>query len=182
MAKSHKRQHWVPQSYLAAWHDPNAPAVRKVVSSPMEHTLLPLMSAEAPLLVQMRFVVLCASGDANFITSDAPVVWYDPDAYKRPPLFRAPAFYCENLEITFPISPKQTLLLVHPKNGQSSIIRYVAVSDNYVHEINRRTRFHCHKEFVTNGADCDPRWFHRGVMPDDAWEKLNPSNTDDDND
>ncbi len=26
MAKSHKDQHWIPQSYLAAWTDPDVPA------------------------------------------------------------------------------------------------------------------------------------------------------------
>jgi hypothetical protein len=77
--------------------------VRRLTSSPMENTLGPLMVAELPLLMQMRCLVLCANSKVGFITSDAPVVWFDPDWHRKPPLFRSPGFSDPRLEITLSI-------------------------------------------------------------------------------
>lgn len=44
--------------------------VRRVVSSPMEHTLGPYLFAQLPFLLRMRCVVLCTGSDPGFITSE----------------------------------------------------------------------------------------------------------------
>jgi hypothetical protein len=141
--------------------------VRKITASPMEHTLLPYIQAEFPLLLRMRCIILCTDSDPGFITSDNPVVWYDPEAHKLPPLYRSPSFSCPQLQITFPLSPTQMLLLVH---GRAGFDRYISVDEKVVREANRTTRAYCANEFVVRRNTIDPDWLDLGNMPPDAWE------------
>jgi Protein of unknown function (DUF4238) len=144
--------------------------VRKVASSPMEHTLGPLMASELPLLMQMRCTVLCATSRIGFITSDAPVVWFDPDWHRKPPVYRSACFADPRLEITLPISPSQMLILMHGPFDPAHPVQYLDIEDSVVTEINRRTRFCCNMEFVVQVEATERRWFDAGTMPADAWE------------
>ena len=144
--------------------------VRKIAASPMEHTLGPLMAAELPLLIKMKCVVLCTTSEIGFITSDAPVVWFDPEWHKKPPLYRSASFSDPQLEITLPISPTQMLVLMHGEANAPRLVEYVDIADNVVVELNRRTRFRCDKEFVVRIQRSELRWFEQGTMPADAWE------------
>ncbi|WP_441281065.1 DUF4238 domain-containing protein [Tardiphaga sp. 862_B3_N1_1] len=144
--------------------------VRKITSSPMEHTLGPHMAAELPLLIQMRCRVLCTSSKIGFISSDAPVVWFDPEWHKKPPLFRSPSFSDPQLEITLPVSPSQALIFTHGLIDRERPISYVDIPDHAVTEINRRTRFLCDKEFISRTQTTESRWFELGTLPPDAWE------------
>lgn len=143
--------------------------VRRITASPMEHTLGPHMAAELPGLLRMRCLILSSSGK-KFITSDAPVVWFDPTWHRKPPLFRSPSFSDRHLEITLPISPDQAVLLMHGKVDYGKPVEYLRVPDDVVTEINRRTRFQCDKEFIAQTADIETRWFEQGDLPPDAWE------------
>jgi hypothetical protein len=152
--------------------------VRRLTASPMEHTLGPYIAAEMPFLPLMRATVLCASSDPGFITSDAPVVWFNPEWYKNPPMFRSPCLSDPLLEISVPVSPEQMLVLTHrgpvlthrgPDDSRRGI-QYLNVLEHHVMELNRRTRFSCHEEFVVQREITHPRWFERGTMPSDAWE------------
>jgi hypothetical protein len=144
--------------------------VRAITARPMEHTLGASIAAEFPLLMRMRCVVLCSTEGAAFITSDNPVIWFDPYWHRKPPIFRSASFSDPHLEITMPLSPEQTLLLMHGIPGLEYGIEYVNVGANEVREMNRRIRFHCDKEFVGRTEFVDPAWFDRGTMPADAWE------------
>lgn len=148
--------------------------VRKITNSPMEHTLIPMVQAEAPLLGMMEALIFCTNNKPGFITSDTPVVWYDADAYRRPPLLRAPAFMHPGLEITMPISPSQLLLLRHAQEDGPVVMYLDDSSDILVKEMNRRTRHHCRSGFVVASNYIDPIWLDSGTLPDDAWEKHNP--------
>ena len=103
----------------------------------------------------------------GFITSDNPCIWYDSAAYKRPPLYRAPALAYETIEITLPISPRQCLWL-----GRSGIEAYAPANDMVVDEINRRTRFQADTCFIVNRNKTKPIWFHAGIKSEDSWDKL----------
>lgn len=152
--------------------------VRKITGSPMEHVLIGLIQAEAPLLGMMETLILCTDSKPGFITTDTPVVWYDPDAYRRPPLMRAPAFMYPELEITMPISPSQLLLLRHAKDDGPVFLYLDDCSDILVNEMNRRTRHHCRADFVVASNYVDPIWLDSGTLPDDAWENRNPPATE----
>jgi len=143
--------------------------VRQITESPMQYAL-GFAAAELPLLTQMRSTILCTESDPGFITADAPVVWFNPQAYKKPPLFRSPSFSDPRLEITLPISPNQLLLLNHGEGPEaSSSIQYIDVPENVVADVNRRLCFYCDKDFVVRRPVIDPRWFERGVPPPHSW-------------
>jgi Protein of unknown function (DUF4238) len=145
--------------------------VRRITASPMEHTLGFYVAAELPLLPLMRAIILCTNSGPGFITSDSPVVWFNPEWYKNPPIFRSPCFSDPLLEISLPISPEQMLVLTHPDpDNPPHGIQYLDVFERHVTELNRRTRFECHKEFVVRRNLTEPRWFDRGTMPSDSWE------------
>jgi hypothetical protein len=144
--------------------------VRKLTSSPMEHTLGPHIAAEFPLLMHMKCLVLCSKSAVGFITSDAPVVWFDPAWHRKPPLYRSPSFSDPALEITLPVSPDQMLLFMHGKMNPERPVEYLDLADKPVTELNRRTRFGSDKEFVVRVPNIEPRWLERGTLPADAWE------------
>jgi hypothetical protein len=121
--------------------------VRRVTASPMEHTLGPFVAGELPYLALMRCTVLCTTSDPGFITSDAPIVWFDPEWHKMPPMFRSPSLSAPLLEISVPLSPTQLLIIRHqddPSNPQHGV-QYLDVLEHHVTELNRRTRFSCDK-------------------------------------
>jgi hypothetical protein len=147
--------------------------VRRITASPMEHTLGPYIAAQLPYIMLMRCIVLCTTSDPGFITSDAPVVSFDPNWHKKPPIHRSPSLSDPQLEITMPVSPSQMLMIGHQNPGRRQTgIQYVEISEDEVEELNRRTRFGCDKEFVVRREVKHPRWFERGTMPPDAWEAL----------
>jgi hypothetical protein len=54
--------------------------VRQIVEWPLQTILFPLISAEAPLLTTLDFVVYETDDELGFITSDHPCTWFDPEA------------------------------------------------------------------------------------------------------
>ncbi len=146
--------------------------VRQITERPMQHALR-FVVAELPFLVQMRSSILCTESDPGFITADMPVVWFNPEGHRKPPIFRSPSLSDPRLEITLPISPNQLLVLTHPGSAEaSSSRRYINVPENAVAEANRRQCFFCDKDFVVRRDAIDPRWFERGVPLADSWEAM----------
>ena len=143
--------------------------VKEVVEHPMQTMLVPEVQALTPLLAKLDMLVLNCSSEPGFITSDHPCVWFDSEAYKRPPLYRAPALAYESIEISLPISPCQMILL-----NRRGLSGYVDVAESRVDECNRRTRFGCSEYFVSSSNATKPIWFDPGVEPEDSWRKRNP--------
>jgi hypothetical protein len=142
--------------------------VKRLAEKPMQIMLATQIRTSTPLLVRLDCLVLNSAGPA-FITSDYPCVWFDPEGYKRPPLFDAPGLMYESIEISLPVSPRQ-LIVLHRRG----ITGYIDVPENWVDEYNRRTRFQCSEYFVSNSNVTKPIWFDPGVEPEDSWRKLNP--------
>jgi hypothetical protein len=142
--------------------------VEQRLEDPIRHMMIPAIEAEFPLLLTMRASVLCARDHGGrFVTSDHPVHYFDRDAYKRPPLYRSPAFIYPGLEISFPVSPKQALLLTQGEQGK---VEYRDVDAKVIREVNRRTRFSCDDGFLVQDGQVDPYWFDVGQRPKDSWE------------
>ena len=146
--------------------------VRQIAENTMQEMLVPFIAAEARCLAFLKASVLCTDSEPGFITSDKPVNWFNPEAYKNHPFWRSPSFSDPKLEITMPISPNQLILLTHGEYG----LNYFDVSDKCVLEANTCQRFNCDKNFVVNKDFLDPRWFDRGEKPEDSWEKRNEKN------
>src|SRR5262249_27260951 len=65
--------------------------VRHMAERPMQTMLAPRIESETPLLLALDLAVVESETSAAFITSDNPCVWFDPEAYKRPPFYQRPA-------------------------------------------------------------------------------------------
>lgn len=130
---------------------------------PLQTMLLPLISAETPLLYNLDLAIFDTSDTTGFITSDAPCVWFDSEACKRPPMLQVPALIYKTIEIRFPISPKQMIIL-----NRAGIRGYMSVKSKFVDEINRITRCYAHEYFVVNNNRKKEVWFDRGVAPEDS--------------
>jgi hypothetical protein len=109
----------------------------------------------------MTVTFLCTSDDTPFITSDAPVVWFDRELYKLPPFYRHPGLGSETIEVTMPIAPNRLLLLTHGRatEGYLPILSTLEIGMHLIDENNRRTRFHCDDHFVSNSSEKKEIWF-----------------------
>ena len=148
--------------------------VQAAVDERVKHIMVPALIAEAKLLPKLDMAILQTDSELGFITSDSPVVWFDPEAYKRPPMHQVPALMYETIEITMPISPSQMLLL--NRQGQTG---YVEIPPETVDGLNRRTRFHAHANFVVREDDTKNIWFEEREEPEDSWEKLHGNREND---
>lgn len=118
-----------------------------------------------PIFWNMSLAILCTDSNDGFVTSDKPCIWYDPEAYKRPPMHRGVGLTNKMLEITLPISPFQCLLLSH-----QDLDGYIDVEESTVIEMNRRQIGYCDSEFVFNKKKLNSEWFKVIPMSNDAWE------------
>jgi uncharacterized protein DUF4238 len=143
--------------------------VKAMAERPMEMMLVPMIQTMAPLLARLDGIVLETDDVQGFITSDYPCVWFDPEASKRPPLYQGVGLVYQSVEITLPISPRQLIML-----NRRRVSGFAKVDGRWVDEMNRRTRFHCSKHFVSNTNATRPIWFDPGVEPADSWRKTHP--------
>ena len=135
--------------------------VKAVAEGPVGPMLVTMIESQLPILAQMNLAVLNTTDSLGFITSDQPCVWFDPQAYKRPPLYQAPGLAFPTIEVTLPVSPSQIILLSwHELTG------YVDVPVKVVDDTNRRTRFSCHEHFVARHNQTRPIWFDPGRPPE----------------
>jgi len=138
--------------------------LRETVDRPMQAMFLPMFQAEFSGLMPLDIVVMQTKARPGFITSDAPCVWFDPDAYKRPPMLQSPGLIYPKIEISLPVSP--SLLVCLNRRG---VHGYVNMRDEFVDaQINRRTRVHADQNFVVNRNMKVDIWFDPGVEPEDS--------------
>lgn len=145
--------------------------VKELVVNPLQNALFPTISTLTPLLCMLDCAILETDNNPGFITSDNPCVWWDPEAYKRPPLYQAPALIYESIQIMLPISPHKIILL-----NRMGLNGYIPMEDMAVDDLNRITRFSAHEYFIVNINYKKDIWFDPGVEPDDSWEKMHSRN------
>ncbi len=124
------------------------------------------LQMEAPALFQMQMSILVSDDEFGFITSDRPCLWFNPEAYKLPPFYRAPGLGERHIEVTLPLTPHHLLFISHTPCAE-----YIEIGQNMLDETNRLTRAYCDEEFVSWKGETRPKWFDLGKEPDDSWEK-----------
>lgn len=137
-----------------------------LVKDPIQHLFIPHIQVEAPLLYKLDMAIVETSDRIGFITSDAPCIWYDAEAHKRPPFYQAPALMYESIEITLPVSPRRMILF-----NRKGLNGYLSPKEGGVDQLNRRTRFRCYEHFIVNRNEKKDIWFDPGVEPDDSWRR-----------
>lgn len=123
--------------------------VRKMVERPIQNSLSTVVTEISPLLFNIPFIIVEAPENLDFITSDAPCVWFDPSG---PPGLSSP-----DIEITLPLSPRQMIFF-----GRKLIARgiYLPFKDaTTLESLNRRTRLNAHEHFIFNHNKARDSWF-----------------------
>jgi hypothetical protein len=133
--------------------------VRQLAAAPLQHTLISAITSEVPMLAEMHLAVLEAAPPNFFITSDAPCVWFDPEARERAFPYNQPGLGWPTIEVSLPVSPQQVLLF-----NRAGLDGYYRAAPPVIHELNRRTRGYAHKSFVSSHDQADPYWYQ--VSPD----------------
>ncbi len=141
--------------------------VKQLHANPLQTLLRPAIQTITPLLCKLDLAVYVSADDIGFITSDHPCVWFDPESYRRPPMYRGPALMYDTIEITLPLSPSLCLFL-----NRRGISGYIDAHQIVVNELNRRTRFYADEQIVVRKNTLREYWFQQGVEPADSWNNL----------
>jgi len=152
--------------------------VRKLAKKPLQQTMFPMIISQSTIFSQMHMAIIGTIVEPGFITSDSPCVWFDPEAYKRPPFYQTVGLVYETVEVTLPISPKQCILLSWNEKYKG----YIEINhEQIIDELNRRTRFQCNEYFIVNKNIKKDIWFDPGDEPDDSWEKMHKKQNEETN-
>lgn len=136
-------------------------SVKAMAETPLQTALPIFISTQLKMLLRMKLAILYHDFKPGFITSDEPCVWFDPEAYKYPALFRSPGLGMASIEVTLPLSPRQIALVSHQE-----LEGYIPVyKPSVVEEMNRRSRFHCDEYFVVSKNAVNPVWFEEREPP-----------------
>ncbi len=134
--------------------------VRHLAATPIQRTLVPIIETQVPILATMNLAFFEVADPHAFITSDAPCVWFDPDAHKRPFPYNSPGLSWPTIEVTLPVSPRQLLMF-----NRGGLDGYYTVTAGLAHEFNRRTRGYAHEQFIARGKEAHPYWYQLGPVP-----------------
>ncbi len=146
--------------------------VQRIVNKPLQTVLASHVNATVPLLQKMtKLTILCTEKTPGFITSDEPVVWFDPESCKRPPMYRGPALMYETIEITMPISPTRMMFLGRQNTDWPEYMSLDALdlNERLLNELNRRTCRYAREKVVVSRNEFRPIWAENGAPPPDAW-------------
>lgn len=146
--------------------------VQAIVEKPLQTMLAAHVRTTVPLLAKMtHMTIFCTDRPPGFITGDEPVVWFDPEAYKRPPFYRAPALMYKTIEITLPISPTRMMLLGRQNDEWPQYLNLDEIDpfDNVLDDLNRRTCRFSREKVVVSRNEFRPIWAENGELPPDAW-------------
>ena len=79
-------------------------------------------------------------------------------------MYQAPALMYDSIEIIFPISPSQCILL-----NRQGINGYIDSDLKAVDNSNRIMRAHSHENYISNQNKTNDFWFHVDEEPQDSW-------------
>lgn len=101
--------------------------------------------------------ILCTD-EPSFITSDSPVIWFDPTVAKDKFLTHKGLLSDPGIEVSMPLSPRQTIILHHPAAPFVKPVSYVRASATTAAALNRRTAHYVDKALVSWRDGFDPTW------------------------
>jgi Protein of unknown function (DUF4238) len=101
--------------------------VQSIVEQPVQAFMVPEIEAVTPILARMPLGIIQTGDSPGFITSDAPCVWFDTELFKKTPRMGAGGLISPTIEISMPVSPRQSVLFGHQlaSNG-----RYLTLQPN----------------------------------------------------
>jgi hypothetical protein len=139
--------------------------VQQIVNEPLQSLLASHVRTTVPLLQKMtKLTILCTDRTPGFITSDDPVVWFDPESYKRPPMFQGPALMYPSLEITMPISPNKMMLLTRKDTWPNYLdLDLMDLNERLLNDLNRRTCRNSFQKIIVSRNEFRSSWAEDGT-------------------
>ena len=156
-----ERRRTLPQKFSSNPESGSIPLkeFRRLASRPFGETLPRDVVAEARILDQMHISILMVPNEGEtLITSDAPVVWWDPT--DPPPSRRPLGLGRPAIEVTVPLSPTICALVTHQPDSD-----YVDISAVTVDEINMRTLYRCRDIFLSEKSSLKVNWLAEQDAP-----------------
>lgn len=129
-----KETPWTPPEVLKAFAE-----------RPIQRTIPWMIEDAYECLVKLNISILVTSDFPGFITSDNPVIHFDPRHHYNIPSPWGIGLGTSKIEISVPISPRQCLFL--SKRLEPG---YRNVPSAVVDDFNRRHIFHCSDQFIVN--------------------------------
>jgi uncharacterized protein DUF4238 len=138
--------------------------VRELANQPLQQTIAPMVRAQVTNYMSMSMAIICTKTKPGFISSDAPLVWYDPCSTKRSFPYNSPGLIYDTIEVTLPISPQQLLFISWNDNLEG----YIDIDDEIqIDRLNLRTCLFCKEYFVVNENIKKDFWLGRRACSDD---------------
>jgi hypothetical protein len=128
----------------------------RALAAEPQRTLPDYILAETAVMLPMNLALFEAPAGHEFITSDVPVTWFDPDFYQRPPAYQSLGLAYPSVEVRMPVSPRLILNISHHTELGG---RRFPATGQMVEEFNRVARFECYEHFVTQSNRKDDYWF-----------------------
>lgn len=141
----------------------NIEQAREIAQNPI-HDVMAAGFKMVPGLFALDMAIMTTPQIPGFITSDAPCVWFDAEARKRPWPHNAPGLEWPTIEITLPLSPSRMLFL--NRGGIRGLRGYMDTPDQLVDEFNRRTCGHGNEHIVVSRNVRKGIWFSSVPAPD----------------
>lgn len=143
---------------LAAYHgiqSKNIENLKNYRKDAHKLNILGMLPDITQILLNMSLAFLVADGrKSRFITSDDPCTLFNPKLHRQR-LF-GPGLGQKDVELIMPLSPKIALCL-----SWSNFRGYIEIGNRQIEELNRLTRAHCFKSFISSSSRKKLRWFSK---------------------
>ena len=137
--------------------------MRELANKPLQQIMAPMVRAQVTHYMSMNMAIICTKTKPGFISSDAPLVWYDPYANKRPMPYNSPGLIYDTIEVTLPISPQQLIFISRNDNLKG----YIDIEDEMqIDRLNLRTYLFCEEYFVVNENTIKDFWLGKRTSAD----------------
>lgn len=148
-----EQRSWVPRA-VSRGSEPSIKLedFRSLAARPFGERLLRDIEIEAHVLARLHLSIFLApaTGEA-LITSDAPVVWWDP--LDPPPSRRSLGLGRPTVEVTLPLTPRLCASLTYVPRPD-----YIELGPSDVDQLNRRVLYRCQEIFLSERSDLVIMW------------------------
>jgi hypothetical protein len=130
--------------------------IEKLKAQPLPYHLTNFLNITSPFLLRMKLTIMVTSKHSGFITSDNPVLWFDPSARSTNKPLSFFGLGSTDLEIILPLSPNFLAQLTWKNSDQ-----YISVDSQpeIVNEINKLMVYFSDEYVILNHDQPNKYWF-----------------------
>ena len=132
--------------------------IENLHDQPLPFHISTFLNITVPVLLRMKLTIMATSSKTGFITSDNPVLWFDPSLWfmnKPISLFGLESPY---IEILLPLSPNYLVQLTWNDSEQ---YLFVDSQPELVNEINKLIVYFSDEYVVMDHDEPNPYWFEK---------------------